>query len=190
MNRDDFVKAALDLVDLSANPSNDRARYISLVAPGETKGMGAEMAKMSGCALVVAGIWRAAGVKHPKLTTRYKLGDAVTRLLNIAYESKAWVHYQKEAIPGPGDMVLVGNNASGGTEHVYTVLNVTRLEENSEDGFQYEIDSVDGGQKDASGYQCIEIVRRRWEGNKDQRDGSTTTRLIQGWIDCTKLPHG
>jgi hypothetical protein len=63
--RDSIVAFAKSLAGLSADPSGPRyEEYLDIIAPGETPERQREMAEMSGCALVVAGIWRAVGIDH------------------------------------------------------------------------------------------------------------------------------
>jgi hypothetical protein len=123
---------------------------------------------MSGCALTVAGIWRNAGVKHPILDNPYVIGTAVSRLITIAKESDAWVPYSSGVFPKAGDAVLIGDNAEGGYEHMYTITKVNDLGDYS---------TVDGGQPG------VLAKTHTWNGRKD---GS---RVVQGFIDITKLPY-
>lgn len=160
--------------------------YLNFIAPGETPVRQAEMAKMSGCALTIAGIWRDAGLKDARLDPPYKNGQAISRLYAIALVNKAWKPYIKNLFPQPGDMVLIGNNTQeGGVEHVYTIVNII------EDGF---FDTVDGGQVDNK-LQCIKAKRHKWTGNRDRSLASSDPgsnisggRLIIGWVDVTALP--
>lgn len=187
------VEIARSMAGLSANPrkAEGRLRYVALIAPGEAEGKAKEMATMSGCGLLVAGIWRELGVKAAQLEPPYKVGTAVSRLIQVARAAKAWVPYKKDARPAPGDMVLVGDNGAGGVEHVYTVVSVT-------EGAQgLEIESIDGGQRDQERCQLVLLKQRVWKGNRDcVRSGSDPGaqlaggRVIQGWIDVSRLPVG
>lgn len=187
-SRFDVVNLALDVVDLGANPRNPEVRqqYLDLIAPGETKQLVEAMAKMSGCALVVAGIWRRAGLQNTQLEPPYKIGSAIARLISVARQLNSWRLYQKGLMPKPGDMVLVGDNRGGGVEHVYTVTSV--------DSEKKTLESVDGGQKDSAGYQTILRRRRTWANGRDvvfqgSDPGSRSVggRVIVGVVDVGKL---
>ncbi len=170
--------------------STDRDRYVALVASGETASMAAYMAqpKTSGCALVVRGLWRLAGLAHPRLAPPYKPGLAVADVVSIARQHGAWVT-DLSLRPSPGDVVLVGGDPrlDGGVEHVFTVLvcNGDALV------------SVDGGQRDAKGNQAIEEKIRAWtldggatwdRSHKASDPGSGARRRVKGWVDVCKLP--
>lgn len=197
MNADEIrskaVEIARAMAGLSANPRDpeSRRRYLEVIAPGEPDAKTKEMATMSGCGLLVAGIWREIGVKAKQLDPPYKVGSGVSRLIQIARAAKAWVPFKKDARPQPGDMVLVGDNATGGVEHVYTVVAVS-------DGAQgLEIQSVDGGQRDAERCQLVRLKDRVWRGSRDcvlsgSDPGAELAggRVIQGWVDLSRLPFG
>jgi hypothetical protein len=179
--RQRMVAAANAVVGLGANPEDEarRERYLDLIAPDETENARDEMAQMSGCGLVVAGIWRAAGVVDARLDAPYRIGSAITRLVAIARSAGAWVAYGRGRRPSPGDMVLVGGQGAGGPEHVYTVTSI------SGDADPH-VTSVDGGRRDAHGYQTIDAVTRVWKGGRDV--AGHLSRAIAGWIDCSRLP--
>lgn len=186
-----FKQLALEVVGLSADPTKpeSRARFLELIAPGESPARQTEMAKMSTCGLVVAGIWRAAGLQDPRIAPPYKTQTAVSRLIVIGIKCGGWTVARAKKCPQEGDMVLVGDNAAGGVEHVYTVTGVTFDDMNNP-----VLESVDGGQRE-SGHQCILKKKRVWKSGQDivfqgSDPGSTTKggRKIYGWVDCTKLP--
>jgi hypothetical protein len=189
--RNRTVEIARKMAGLNANPKQpeSRRRYVEVIAPGEPDAKAKEMATMSGCGLMVAGIWREAGVNATLLDPPYKVGSGVSRLIQIARATKAWVPFKKGARPQPGDMVLVGDNGAGGVEHVYTIVAVNDGPEG------LEIESVDGGQRDAERCQLVLLKKRVWKGNRDcVRSGSDPGaalaggRVIQGWVDVTLLP--
>ena len=171
------VQVAESFVGLGANDADTQKylRYLGLVAPGEALDVQKDMGNMSGCGLVVAGIWRAVGVWEQKLYAPYVIGSAISRLFDIAEAHGAWVGWDASRRPSPGDMVHVG--AGTPQEHVYTVLEV------SADGSS--LTTVDGGQKDSSGYQIILQKTRTWSGSVDMCGG--VSRTISGWIDVAKL---
>jgi lysozyme len=176
--RDQAVQVAQSVVGLGANRADPQnyLRYWGLVAPGETLSMQESMGDSSGCGLVVAGIWRAIGVWDGSLYAPYKTGTAVSRLYNLAVARGAWVAYSASQRPSPGDMVLV--EAGTSEEHVFTVIDI------SADG--NSLTTVDGGQRDGSGYEIILQKTRTWEGSTDVC--GSTRRTISGWADITRLP--
>jgi hypothetical protein len=182
------VDAAKWATGLTANPAEDRQSYLDFVGPGESAAMQGSMATMSGCGLTVAGIWRAIGVVHPKLSAPYKPGEGISRLITVARSTNAWRPFTASELPQAGDMVLVGDNtAANGVEHVYTILD------------QVETDitlfrTVDGGQIE-NGFQIIKEKQHRWEGQMDFGLASTDPggkaskgRKIIGWVDVPSLP--
>jgi len=169
--------AALDGLGVAS----DRERYLDLIAPGETPQRAADMAAMSGCALVAAGVLRACGVEHPSLAAPYRVGDAVARLVRIARERGAL--HGPERVPEPGDLVIVGGGADGGgPEHVWIALS------SPEDDV---IDGIDGGQRDGSGRQEIRAREHRIVDGLDQAydDGvaSRVRRRVRYVIDVEAL---
>ncbi len=176
-NRALVVQCAESVIGLCANPANpiSREKYIELIAPGETPAAQAEMAAMSGCGLTVAGIWRKAGLHDRSLDAPYKIGTAISRLMVIAHEHGAWVHYRSDAAPSPGDMVLLE-----GPEHVFTVTQIHAS------GEGYSLTSVDGGERDSEHFELIRHMSRRWSGGHD--DNGLSRRRIIGWIDVSKFP--
>jgi hypothetical protein len=181
--RERATKAAQSFVGLDANPmdANSRQRYLDVIAPGESASLAAEMALMSGCGLVVAGIWRAAGVSHARLRPTYAVGTAISRLVDIARSAGAWVPFARGIFPGPGDMVLVGGNGKRGPEHVFTVMSIA-----SEQG-RVQIQSVDGGQRDENNFETILLKSRVWNGQMDTVAGGPSREIV-GWIDVSLLP--
>ncbi|WP_437647839.1 hypothetical protein [Sorangium sp. So ce362] len=160
----------------STRAASRREEYLDLIAPGESPRMQAEMARMSGCALVAAGCWRALGVRHPLLAAPYAVGTAVSRLMRIGAEARAIrrpdpdarEHGPRElwAMPGPGDVVLVG---SGANEHVFVVI---------EAGLRAGVPviwALDGGQRDVEGYQLVECKEHVWTPSGA---GAATRRVL------------
>ncbi|MFT3775399.1 MAG: DUF1906 domain-containing protein [Minicystis sp.] len=182
------VAGAQRVVGLDANPAASNAlsyqSYVSFTTPGETSANQASYATMSGCGLVVAGIWRATGVWSSQLYAPYQIGTAISRLVSIAESAGAYTPYTSASAPSPGDMVLL--DASGSDTHVYTVLTITP------NATGYDITSVDGGQVDEQGYETILQKSRTWANGMDtvaaEGANPTSTRPITAWIDITKLP--
>lgn len=179
-----------------------RAKYLALVAAGETPEMAAYMAlpKTSGCALFIRGLWRALGLDEPELKPPYfspppygpgrrKPGLAVSDVVTIARRYGAWVTDVRRRRPELGDVPLVGGDRvkDGGVEHVYgvTLSNGDVLH------------SIDGGQV-VGGAQAIASKIRTWEQRRDGSvwdrsrlstdPGSGAPRRVMGWVDVSKLP--
>ena len=152
--------------------------YLDLIAPGETDARRAEMAKMSGCALVVRGLWRLAGVGHPRLDRPYVTGKAVEDVVSIAREADA---LRAVLVPEPGDVVHVV-----GSEHVYVAVAVEPGPNGSS-----AVESVDGGQRTAGGLQTIRKYRRKIVAGRDMRLDDrgriVVSRQIATVIDCAKV---
>lgn len=173
--------------------SSPRGRYAELVAPADIDFARAEMLRMSGCALVVRGLWRLLGVEHESLAKPYRPGMAVADVVAIARSRGAWVLPGGGRLPAPGDVVLVGGSPArdGGVEHVYVVA--TELVDR---GGHVAFGSIDGGQRTAAGHQTIRERSRVWR----PRDGRTwdqaiddgvgrasATRAVVGWADCERV---
>ncbi|KYF87775.1 hypothetical protein BE20_24840 [Sorangium cellulosum] len=182
------VEIARSLAGLSADPRNPEARreYLELIAPGEEPQRAADMARMSGCGLVVAGLWRRLGLEHPLLEPPYKVGTAISRLVEVARARGAWKPYRQGAIPLPGDAVLVGDAGHGEVEHIFTVLGVST-------NHRVVIASVDGGQR-IDGHQVILTKKRVWVDGRDiviagKDPGAELVggRRILGWVDLQSL---
>lgn len=185
-----IIQQAQKCVGFSADPAGGtRQAYLDLIAPGETAASQEQMSKMSGCGLVIGGFWRRAGIVDPSLDPPYKVGTAVNRLYEIARKNGAWIAYKsgQGMLPSPGDMVLVGNasmGGNGGIEHVFTVTSATD---------EATIRSIDGGQVDSKGFQCITEKERvwtaGWDAAKKANDpgGAGSKRLIIGWAAVSKL---
>jgi len=182
--RAQILAAAPTVVGLDADRADPdrRQRYLDLIAPGETPIVAADLATRAGCGLVVAGLWRAAGVEDPQLDAPYRIGSALTRLKSIADSVGAWIPFAAGSFPDPGDMVLVRDTGAVDVEHVFTVTAITVDEQGAA-----QIQSVDGGQRDAKGFETILALSRSWRGSIDTVTGHAS-RLIVGWIDTSLLP--
>lgn len=189
MDRAEFVFLARSFDGCSVTTA--RERYLDLVGRDETRPMRDYMAlpKTSGCALTVRGLWLLAGLKHKRLEPPYKFGMAVADVVAIAKSFGAWVEAFGDRRPGPGDVVLVGDNSGPGAwEHVFVVVEC--------DGDKLR--SIDGGQVDAKGNQCILAKERAWSIDtkgflwdrsfKGSDPGAGRKRVVRGWVDCSKLP--
>lgn len=150
--------------------SEHRSRYAELVAPGETPARVADMMRNSGCGLVARGLWRAAGIRHPRLDPPYKIGLAIADAVAIAHQADAI--RSPRHVPAPGDAVLVG---SGRLEHIYTVLRVY-AQDWPTDGTTW-LQALDGGQRDARGAQVCRVLDHDIAGDPP-RDGARLVRCV------------
>jgi hypothetical protein len=122
-------------------PAGRREAFLDLIAPVETSSTRSSMSRMSTCALAVLGMWRLYGIDDDVLWKPYRVGHAVTEVVEVAKHHNSWL--PANTVPEIGDVVLIGGQG-GGNEHVLTVT----------DSSHNRITSVDGGQVVAS-KQCI-----------------------------------
>ncbi len=163
------VRFARDLIGLSANPADpvSRARYLEVIAPGETPARAEEMALMSGCGLVARAVLRAAGVRHPRLERPYVTTKAFEDIETIAHEAGGLLA-GAAALEG-GDLVIVAEPA-----HVFTVIEVTDYAYDD----ALDVVSVDGGVPDDHGHQGIVRRTRALRGGYDVLHGGPTRRVL------------
>jgi hypothetical protein len=150
--------------------------YRDYVAPFEAHVRAVAMMQMSGCALLVRGLWRHVGIRHPILMEPYRDQRAVSDLVEIAEDSYAMVPVNR-VLPtiSDGDAVIVGGPEYGGEWHVWTVLDTT-ARDYPERG-THLIRGLDGGQKDAQGLQKIEIKTHEITGSPPI-DGGRRVRWV------------
>jgi len=178
------VAYARTLDGLSADPADPyaRAEYELAIARGETEARAEAMARMSGCALLAAGVLRAVGVRCPLLAPPYRTGTAVSRLVAMATSAGAW-RVPAEGwpeLPRPGDVVLVAP-----PEHVFTVLTEPEYIDP-----EVRLEALDGGLRDARGYQRARIRDHAWTPEDRARlPGAAWSRprRVVGWIDLDAL---
>jgi hypothetical protein len=166
-------RARRELVELATSyvgcgMTTDPEQYQALIADGETPERAAEMARESGCGLVVRGLWRSWGCADLRLEAPYHDTKAIEDLVAMAREAGAWRSGHLDEL-GPGDAVVLE-----GPEHILTVVGVRY-------GF---VHSVDGGQRDDAGLECIKSESRKleWPGGKH-----LDTRPVLGWISWPQL---
>jgi len=177
--------------------SSDKSRYVDLLGPNETKSMQNYFCdpNTSGCALTIRGLWRSIGVSDKRVNPNYVFGKAVTWLVQIARDRKAWVQASQNNFPQVGDFVLVGGDKTkdGGVEHVFTVIS---CEPDGNGGAT--LTSIDGGQRDSKGQQAIFEKTRRWTWRNgafwdvsaqgsDPGSNAPGGRRVIGWGDVEKI---
>lgn len=183
--RDDVVDFARTLVNLGANPANAeaRARYLELIAPGETAARAAELAECSGCELTGRGIWRRF-ILHKILENRYRDRQAGADLLAIARQAKA-ATTGLSRWPDRGDVVIVGGGADGGgPEHAWTCLSVEVGSSERADPLEKH-EALDGGQRDAAGKQLILVRHHELHRGFDRT--ATYNRRVRWVLDVEKI---
>lgn len=185
--RDDVVAYARSLADLGANPVNAeaRARYLELIAPGETARRAAEMATMSGCELLGRALWRRY-ILHAILESPYRDRQAGADLLAIAREAGAATSGLSRW-PDRGDVVIVGGGPEhGGSEHAWTSLASTGDAFARVPGEYLEThEGLDGGQLD--GAKCQVIRLRAHELHAGWDSTSTYRRRVQWVLDVARI---
>jgi hypothetical protein len=184
--RDDVTAFARSLDGVSADPScpATRAKYLDLIAPGDPRA--ADLATLSGCALTIRGILRAVGVDHPLLSRPYVIGHAMSDLLQLA--TAAGAAYTSRRDVEPGDIVVVGGGGSdgGGMEHTWMALSIDDCDAFAHVDPCEVITGLDGGQRDAKGFQAIHVREHQLQRGHDSAPGSAT-RLVRWVFDVEKI---
>jgi hypothetical protein len=172
----------IEYAQLVMGPGDPESSYSYFVSP-----------HTSGCALVVRGLWRLAGLQHERLVKPYRVGHAIDDVVSIANEYDAWVlgWRRQGKLPQMGDAVIVG---AAGREHAYTVVEVE-----TPAGCLCELTTVDGGQRDAAGNETIGLRHRTWNldhtgmvidrTHGESNDlGAGVSRPLAGFVDVSLLP--
>jgi len=191
---DMLLEIAHQQVGHSADPADPSSRdhFLNLIGYGEPKYKQDAMASsMSTCGLVAAGILWMWGIRSRRISPPYRSTTAISRMYALGADSNAlrWPKVLNGEIvewPEGGDILLIGDNGLGGSEHMYMSMEVKPE--------QGEIISVDGGQKNVRGHQAVHRRHRRWsvrDGRvidqvfRNDTTGSTTLgspRVVQWWI--------
>lgn len=188
--RDDVVAYAHTLDGLGAAPADPdrRAAYLDVIARDESPERCNEMARMSGCELVMRGILRRF-IRHPRLEARYISGRAGADLLEIARQAGGAFAWRRKA-PEPGDILIIGGGTDGGgPEHAYMVLSVGP---DPDDDDVLLIHGLDGGQRDDDGFQIIttreHVLRQGTDRASDGNDpGGGARRKIRFVLDLAAI---
>lgn len=155
------------------------ARYVDLIAPGETEQMRRDMARQWGCALVCRGILTLAGVNEPELRPPYRITRAMADVIQIGQRYGAWIvpssPAECRAVP-QGAMVVMGQ---GLKTHIATVTARSVHYTGAVD-----LVTVDGVRE--NGVPTVAVRGGRIEGTSlvSKRDGA---RRIRGWVDPARL---
>lgn len=163
-------------------------RYIDLLMPAEIESSATRqaLAGQSSCALLARAVWRLAGCSHPILAAPYRIGRAVSDVVEIATDAGAWHEPGDGEMPGAGDVLLVGDP---GHEHVAILVSV----EATVGLGGWTVRSVDGGQG-AHGAGIAARTRTwpgwstRWLDVVDPTPWAPTmTRPVRGWADSMRV---
>jgi len=130
---------------------------------------------VSTCALVCRGLWRRIKVDMNALYNNYVFGTAISAEKQFAIMHNTWIEGQTAGslIPSNGDYLIIGNNIN-----IHALICI---------GWNKDIMiSVDGGQIDSIGLQCIKQCERRWIIKSD--GPYLGTRKVLGWINLCGLP--
>jgi hypothetical protein len=181
---DRIVAEAKRVVGLGASTDLDAFEDL-LGGPGEDKNTELQMAtnpKSSTCGLVVGGIWRRAGISHPKLAPPYHVATAISRLVEIAQEHGAWHTDVTRYAPQPGDTMLLDIDKPDG--HVNTIVSVASTPTG------WKLETVDGGAQDWKGRQSV-AARTHTLTHVGGRMASLSSigypHHVTGFIDVAKL---
>jgi hypothetical protein len=181
--RETMAAAALEVVGLgAARHGGDQpigALYRALIADGESDRAAADMMKMSGCGLVVRGLWRRCGLVDPRLEAPYVVGSVIATIEDMAREAGAWRSaanivasvYQ----PQEGDVFMLDAPV-----HVATLSRIVPSEALYIESKWF---SVDGGQRDAGGAEFITTRVREYRSTARTLDG----HALLGVVDLEAL---
>ena len=186
------IAYARSLDGAGADPGDPyaRAEYELAIARGESQARADEMVRMSGGALVAAGVLRAAGVNAPHLAPPYRTGTAISRLDAMGVAADAWVRPVpgRITLPRPGDVVLVSP-----PEHVFVVIEAAKDRGDE----RAVIMALDGGlvardgPRDREGYQVARVRGHEWQFGQDRArlPGGpwSRPRRVVGWLDLDAL---
>jgi len=172
--RTTLVQIAATSAGMFADPNKDRTGYDVLIAPGESEQMTRDMRKMSGCALAVRAWFRLAGIVDRQLCPPYKVGNAFNDVYNVALDAGA-VGKARFAPNARGLIVAMGR---GMRTHIALVAFVDAT------GKAW---SIDGGQVDAHGSQCIAWRQRTAHLNQAGLVYALDDREIIWTIDPAEL---
>lgn len=162
--------------------------YLGVIAFGESPQAQIDMSRMSGCALLVRGLWRLLGHPDPRLSAPYKTQHAVSDVVGTAQSYGAYQEGFHR--PCPGDVVHVGGDGTG-PEHVWTCLEV---QDNPYDD-SLIILGADGGQRDSLHFECVQILSHEFGAGKDHSIHATDLgggyhRTVRGVICLDRLFQG
>lgn len=148
----------------------DASGYTALVGPGEAGQMQRDMQSMSGCALVARGFLRLLGLWHHRLAPPYETTQAFDDVYQVGLDCSAI----RTRVPPTaiGDIVAMGR---GKRAHMAILMAM-------EDGWAH---TIDGGQQDNQGRQCVLWRKRRVRTLPDGRIIGFEDRDVIWSLDIT-----
>ena len=123
--------------------ASDAERFMALIATGETEALARAMCAMSTCGLFVRGLLLESGATDQRVVAPYQDGKVMSDIAAMAREAGALLSDLCSA--EPGDLIMLSN-----PEHLFVLESL--------DGST--LNSIQGGEKDASGVQIIARVQR------------------------------
>ena len=181
ISRKAIIANGYSIIDLSASDPIKKKKFEELLGPIAGKW---DLARpytcknvdgkyvttgVSTCGLVARGLWHRMSIDYPALYSNYVPGSAISGEISFAKKNKAWQTYvpNSEIKPTPGDYIIIG---SGLSTHALTAL----------EWADESLISVDGGQVDNKGLQCIKKRQRKWiiKNNEAYLDD----KKVLGWI--------
>jgi hypothetical protein len=178
-----IVELATSLIGKAAD--DEDGVYVELIAPSdiESTARAHEMAKESGCGLVVRGLWRRAGLDHPILAAPYRDTHAISDVVQIANDHGALRPRSDWGSIAPGDVVIVDGDKPD--VHMFTVVAVSDVASPT-----LAVVSVDGGQRlgamRVEGVLEIHRVFDEWFVDHRQTPPQSS-RKVTHVIDCDAL---
>jgi hypothetical protein len=130
---------------------------------------------VSTCGLVCRGLWRRMKIDMNALYFNYIFGSAISAERIFAIKNRSFLSMSPSSslIPSPGDYLIIGNGLS---THALTCI-----------GWNSDtMASVDAGQTDSKGLQCIKRRERKWIKKPDGI--YLGDRKIVGWMNLSGLP--
>ena len=175
----DAVALAQSWDGISAEPDS-LAQYLEIIALIEPQAAATQMAKMSGCGLVVRGYLRCVlSVLPSELTDLYVDGHALSDLDMIAKRAAADMPPSYE--PEPGDVEHVGAGRLA-PEHVTIITAI------SQDGLS--LSSIQGGMRTPKGAELVGSCERTLLRGRDaasDREANGVTRPVLGWYSLARM---
>lgn len=169
-----------------SDPPTMRA-YLDLVGPFEPPDIAAAMREQWGCALVMRGLFRLAGVYHPRLSPPYRIGQAMADVVRVGYAQadmgpRPWTQATRTTTPADvpmGAVVIIGQ---GSSTHVLCVVDV------SPDADRWT--TVEGVRE--GGRPTVRTLSRAVKTSGGQmltHDKGAGWRTVRGWIDPALLAY-
>jgi len=168
----------------AASPSDD---YRRIIAPGEPTQLVRDMLKIDGCGLFARGVLRLLGVTSSRLAPPYRVGAAFSDIADVF----SYAYDETQAVIGQAAMKTATRGARRSHEALFSgalvvigrgkrthILVVDAIEKG-------HVWSIDGGQKDKEGRECITWRKRQYQTSPPM----IGDREIIRWYDPAGLRH-